>query len=358
MSIERADLSLARILAQRLAGPPLTDATAAVTHLGCVQAQDLPGALTSVALRTADRDRAGVRAALDAGELVRSWPMRGTLHLIAARDAGWMCELTSPRMYAQAAKRRAELGVTDAMLAHAGELAVAAITAEGPRTRAELIEMWQPHGYAEPSGRAYHLLMTLCHTGLLAQGPLRAGGKLEQCFVVLDDWVPEPVTPADREAALARWAERCFVSHGPATAADLARWTGLTMGDVRRGIAGASGLVTQEIDGVPHWYAAQLPDLLAEHRRAARGLLLLPGFDELILGYADRTPTLDRDHETLVVPGRNGVFKPTVITGGRAVGTWRRVKLKGVERIEATPFPGAKLPAEASLTRAFSRLPS
>ncbi len=116
------------------------------------------------------------------------------------------------------------------------------------------------------------------------------------------------------------------------------------MADVRRGIAGASGLVTQEIDGVPHWYAAELPDLLAEHRRAARGLLLLPGFDELILGYADRTPTLDRDHETLVVPGRNGMFKPTVVTGGRAVGTWRRVKVKGAERIEATPSPARNSP--------------
>lgn len=358
MSIERADLSPARILAQRLAGPPLADATAAVAHLGCVQAQDLPGALTAVALRTADRTLGGVREALDSGSVVRTWPMRGTLHLVAAGDAGWMCELTSARMYAQAAKRRAELGITEEVLAHAGELAVAAIAADGPRTRAELVEVWRPHGYAEPSGRTYHLLMTLCHTGLLAQGPLRPGAKLEQCFVVLADWVAKPFVPGDRDEALASWAGRYFRSHGPATATDLARWTGLTMGDVRRGIAGAEGLVEQEIDGVPHWYAPELPDLLAEHRRAARGLLLLPGFDELILGYADRSHSLGRDHEQLVVPGGNGVFKPTVFTGGRAVGIWRRVRAKGAERIEATPFPGRKLPAESTLTRAFSRLPA
>lgn len=356
MSIRRADLSLARILAQRLAGSPLPDAAAVVSHLGCVQGQDLPGALTSVALRTADRELAGVRRSLDDGHVVRSWPMRGTLHLVAARDIGWMAELTSARMLAQAARRRAELGITEAMLAHAGELAAAAITESGPRTRAELIALWQGHGYAEPSGRAYHLLMTLCHTGLLAQGPLRPGEKLEQCFVLLADWVTDPHQPDDRQAALAEWAQRYFTAHGPATAADLARWTGLTMGDVRRGIAGTAGLIEQDIDGVPHWYAAELPDLLAAHRRAARGVLLLPGFDELVLGYADRSPTLDRAHETAVVPGRNGVFKPTVIIGGRAVGTWRRIRA-AKNRLETTAFEGCTLPGADSLARAFDQLP-
>ena len=67
----------------------------AVRWLTCVQAQDLPGALTSVALRVDGGTRADVVAALDAGEVVRSWPMRGTLHFTAAEDIGWMA--ASPR---------------------------------------------------------------------------------------------------------------------------------------------------------------------------------------------------------------------------------------------------------------------
>src|SRR5699024_11318311 len=52
--------------------------------------------------------------------------------------------------------------------------------------------------------------------------------------------------------------------------------------------------------------------------------LLVPGFDEIILGYKVRSATLDPDHEKSVVPGGNGMFKNTVISGSRARGTWKR----------------------------------
>src|SRR5690606_24192765 len=67
-----AEISLLRIVAQRLAGPAFDTPAGVVRWLTAMQAQDFPGALTSVALRTAPRDRAAVVAALDAGEIVRS----------------------------------------------------------------------------------------------------------------------------------------------------------------------------------------------------------------------------------------------------------------------------------------------
>src|SRR3712207_2643874 len=100
-------------------------ATEAVRLLTCVQGQDLPGALTSVALRTAQRTRAGVAAALDAGEVVRSWPMRSTLHLVPAEDLHWLLELCGPRVLAGAARRRAVLGLTEADTERARELVTA-----------------------------------------------------------------------------------------------------------------------------------------------------------------------------------------------------------------------------------------
>lgn len=103
--------------------------------------------MLSVALRTADRSLASVRAACDAGEIVRSWPMRGTLHLVAAEDIGWMCALTAPRMFAQSAKRRQELGVDEAMVGAASDLVRAAIgewarryfISHGPATLADFV---------------------------------------------------------------------------------------------------------------------------------------------------------------------------------------------------------------------------
>ncbi len=80
------DVALLRLVAQGLAGSGFSSATDAIRWLTAVQAQDYHGAVTSVALRTTDRSRASVHSALDAGEVVRSWPMRGTLHFVAAED--------------------------------------------------------------------------------------------------------------------------------------------------------------------------------------------------------------------------------------------------------------------------------
>src|SRR3954465_10593389 len=122
------EVALLRLVAQRIAGPPWPTAAETVRWLTAVQAQDYPGALTSVALRTEGATRTGVEAALDAGEVVRSWPMRSTLHLVAAEDLGWLLELCGPRVLAGAAKRRGGLGLTEADTERARELAVAALT--------------------------------------------------------------------------------------------------------------------------------------------------------------------------------------------------------------------------------------
>ena len=152
-----SEIGLLRLVAQRVVGPQADDVAGVVRHLGAVQAQDLPGALRSVALRTASRSRAAVVAACDAGEVVRSWPMRGTLHLVPAEDLGWMLPLGTPRARAQAARRRVELGLTDADIDRARELALPAV----PATRAELFAVWEEAGLEPgegprlpPAGRA------------------------------------------------------------------------------------------------------------------------------------------------------------------------------------------------------------
>ncbi|MFN2494315.1 MAG: DNA glycosylase AlkZ-like family protein [Pseudonocardiaceae bacterium] len=105
------DIALLRLAAQRIAGPGFATATDAVRWLTAVQAQDYPGAVTSIALRTEPASRQSVEAALNAGAVVRSWPMRGTLHFVLAEDLPWMLDLTTKRVLAGAASRRAQLGL-------------------------------------------------------------------------------------------------------------------------------------------------------------------------------------------------------------------------------------------------------
>ncbi len=357
---EPVEVSAARIVALGLVGDRDRSPQQVVEHLGCAQAQDLPGALLSIALRTASRDLANVIAAFDDGTIVRSWTQRGTIHAVPARDLGWVLSLTGRRILQATARRRAVLGIDDAMIDRATGIALETIASLGPISRTRLIEAWAELGVDEVPGRAYHLITVLCHRGVLVQGPFAKGtGRTEQLFVALTDWVTEPVV-LSRDEALARWLGRYAASHGPVTLADAARWTGLTTADCRLGLAAAESdgaLASIEIDGTKHWLAAGALDDLAEHRKAAEELLLLPGFDELILGYKDRSATLSREHERLVVPGGNGMFKATLVQRCRVRGTWRRGIRKSDPPVLVEPFPGERIDKRA-VERAGRRLPA
>jgi hypothetical protein len=348
------DLALLRLVAQRVAGPPPATATEAVRLLTCVQGQDLPGALTSVALRTAARTRPGVEAALDAGEVVRSWPMRSTLHLVPAEDLHWLLELCGPRVLAGAAKRRAVLGLTETDTERAREVVTAALRGGRRCGRKELLAVLADGAVDVTGQRGYHLLWYLAQTGTLCLGPT-AGG--EQAFVLLDEWVTAP-RRLDRDAALAELALRYFRGHGPATVADLARWAGLTVTDVRAGVAAVRDrLATVQVDGREHLLAPETADLLAAHRAEAAGLFLLPGFDEFVLGYADRSCAVPPEFADRIVPGGNGVFRPTVVHRGRVLGTWAWQGRGAGRTVVATPFTTFPDEVAAAIPAAAAALP-
>ncbi|MBM7807808.1 hypothetical protein JOD57_003645 [Geodermatophilus bullaregiensis] len=335
MTTSPREVALLRLVAQRVAGPPFPDAAAAVRALGAVQGQDLPGALTSVALRTADRSRAGVVAALDAGDVVRSWPMRSTLHLVAAEDLPWMLAVLGPRVLAGAARRRATLGLTEADCEQAREAALGALTGGRRLSRADLLTAIRDGGVEVSGQRGYHLLWYLAQTGTLVLGPA-AGG--DQSFVLLDEWVREP-RRLEGEEAFGELALRFFTGHGPATVADLVRWAGTTVRDARAGLALARpALEAVDVEGTELYLDPATPERLAAHRADAEGLHLLPGFDEFVLGYADRTCAVPPEFADRIVPGGNGVFRSTVVVGGQVVGTWRRTGTGARRTVTAEPF--------------------
>lgn len=333
------DVALLRLLGQRLVGPPLADPVAVVRHLAAVQAQDEAGALLSVALRCGGT-RDAVRAAFDAGGLARSWPMRGTLHTVLAEDLPWMLDLMTSRPRAAAAKRRPQLGLGEDDVVRARGLAEA-VLAGTALTRAELLAVWDAAGLATTGGRGYHLVVELAQRGVLCLGPYRG---TDQAFALVAEHVPAP-RRLEPDEALAELALRFFAGHGPATAADLARWASLPLGQVRRGIAAVRDrLAAVEVDGTEYLLPAETLDSFGDLRATARrAVLLVPGFDELILGYADRTMTLAAEHADRVVPGGNGVFRPTLVVDGRAVAVWRSAGTGRNRRLEVDPFDGAGL---------------
>jgi hypothetical protein len=330
------EIGLLRLAAQGVAGPGGGGPVDVVRRLGALQGQDFPGAVTSIALRTAERRRKDVEAALDDGGIVRSWPMRGTLHVLAAEDLHWMLELLGARAMAGLAGRRDRLGLVEADVERARELVIAALSVAGRMRRTDLLAAIDDGGVATTGQRGYHLLWYLAQTGTLCLGPTDGAG--EQLFVLLDEWVRSP-RRLDGDEALGELTRRFFRGHGPATVQDQARWAGITLRDARAGLAVARPeLAALDVDGAEHLMDPATPDRLAACRDEAAGLFLLPGFDEFVLGYGDRRAILDPEFAGHIVPGNNGMFRPTVVHGGRVVGTWQWTGRGAKRTVTATPF--------------------
>ncbi|MDP8960634.1 MAG: winged helix DNA-binding domain-containing protein [Actinomycetota bacterium] len=348
------EVAVLRLVAQRLADPGFTSAAEAVRWLTAVQAQDYHGALTSVALRTTDRSRAGVEAALDAGEVVRSWPMRGTLHFVAAEDLRWMLELMTPRVLSAAASRRRQLSLDAGALERARHIAGEALAGGRRLSRAELFSVWDADGLSTAGQRGYHMLWHLAQTGLLCFGPVR---DREQLVVLVEEWITDSRHPG-RNQALGELAWRYFASHGPASLKDFMRWTKLVAADARSGLALAKPrLARVEVEGGEHFMHPETPELLEACRAAAAGVFLLPGFDEFILGYEDRTAVVAAEFASLLVPGANGMFRPVVVIDGRVVGTWRHVGSGARRRLEVVPFAPLADEVTDAVAEVYATLP-
>lgn len=319
-----------------------------------MQAQDFPGAMTSIALRTASRSHVNVVAALDAGDIVRSYPMRGTLHFVAAADLSWMLELTATRLISAAMSRRAALEVDLAMIEQARDIAVENLAGGRRLLRAELAAEWERAGLLDVKQRSYHFIWHLAHTGTLCFGP--TNGR-EQFIVLVDEWIPQHQR-RDHDEALGEWAIRYFCSHGPATIKDFSAWTKLMAADVRIAMTIAKPALERiVVDDTEYYLDPATPALLNTHRRLARAALLLPGFDEYLLGYTDRSAVLAREFAQRVVPGGNGMFIPTVVADGEVVGTWKRVGTGRSRRILATPFTAFTAAVDDAVPRLFTALP-
>jgi hypothetical protein len=340
MTTITADEARALRMAALLVGPrpdgvgTPTDVDGVVTHLGAMQAQDNASGLWSLGLRLGGATQAEVTQALEERTVLRAWPMRGTVHLIPARDTHWMLDLTGVRALSGAAKRRQYLGLPDDVAERAVEIVGEQLSGGRRLTRAQLLAAITAAGVPITNNLGYHLLWYASQRGVSAIAPDVDG---QQTFVLLDDWVPDPVR-LDTDEALALLATRYFRSHGPTTRQDFAGWTGLTATQAKQGIALAGdALATVELDGVPVLLDPALLDSRAA-LAADRGVHALPGFDEYMLGYKDRSLFLTPDQFDAVVPGGNGMFRSTLVREGRVLATWTRSTKGKRGVVTATPL--------------------
>jgi hypothetical protein len=280
-----------------------------------MQAQDLLQARWALGVRAEGATARAVDEAFASAEVVRTWPMRGTLHVVAAEDAKWLLGLFARRNVAGAARRRRELGIDDDDLRAATRIAERAL-ADGPISRDALYAALARGGQGVDGQRGYHLLWHLAEDARI----VLAGEEVAW----LEQWVRSP-RALEGDEALGELATRYRRGHGPTTVEDLARWSGLPKGEASRAF---------EIAGEPPAF----DDV------AIPSALLLPGFDEYYLGYRDHSGCIAAEHTQRVVPGNNGIYRPIVVLGGRVRGTWSRKS--STKRMLVTVTPFAKLTAK------------
>jgi hypothetical protein len=330
--VSRSQLGRLRLVSQKLSTSTFTRPEQAVRWMTAMQAQDFNAAKWAIGLRCPGTTSTDVERALASGKIVRSWPMRGTLHFLAAEDLLWILSLTSSRIVNAAKTRHAQLGLTRAVIDRAQAATMRALEGGARLTRGEMHDVFRRVKIDPENDRGYSLLWSFAQAGVVCFGP-PAGAT--QTFVLVGDWIKKSRT-LDREEALGELALRYFRSHGPATLHDFATWSSLTIADAKCGITVARARLAEiEVDEIAYFLALNVLDADLTKTDAT---FALPGFDEYLLGYRDRSGVITSERMKHIVPGKNGVFAPIIVSGGQVVGTWKRVIEKKSIVATASPF--------------------
>jgi winged helix DNA-binding protein len=320
-----------RLYQQQIAKTQFKERSQVVSWLGALQAQDYAGAKWSIGLRLPDATDADIEQAIAAKTIIRTWPMRGTLHFVAPEDVRWMLALLTPRIIAQRAGRYRQLELDDAIFARSKELFAKALQGGKQLTRDEMHQLLERANISTGGQRGNHILGRSAQDGLICFGA--PSGK-QQTFTLLDEWVPLTKS-LERDEALAELVKRYFTSHGPATLPDFVWWSGLTVTDAKAGLEMVkSQLIQETVNGQTYWMSPDRPVIVDNSATT----YLLPGFDEYMLGYTDRTAALEAIHSQKITPGNNGMFSPTIVIDGKVVGTWKRTFKKGTVVVGPSPF--------------------
>jgi winged helix DNA-binding protein len=272
---------------QHLVWPCAVPAAEVVGSLLAVQAENPSQAAWAVASRTSRPDQAELAALLDDGTVLRTHVLRPTWHFVRAEDAGWLLDLTGPRVRRVTGQQlRNAHGLDERSIDRAVTAVTEALASRGQLTRAQLADELRERGIP---GSGQMLMILLAHAelgGLICSGTIADG---EHTYALMSERVPAP-RRLGRAEGLAELALRYFTGHGPATERDLAYWGTLTLTDVRAGLEQvADRLGSFRHDGRIFWHApGEAPR--APQEPAAHLLQIL---DETYRGYQDSRWVLD-----------------------------------------------------------------
>ena len=312
------DVAWQRLNNQFLLTRPFTSAAKVVKTLGAVQAQDYPGAKWALALRMKKPTDAAIEGAMTRGEIIRTHVLRPTWHFVTPADFRWMLMLTGPRVNARMNTYNRTMGLDAEAFRRSNDAIARALEGGKQLTRQELAAAIRQAGVKINSVQHLaHLMMQAELDLVVCSGGLR--GK-QFTYALVDERVA-PTKPIERDEALLRLTRLYFASRSPATLQDFSWWSGLVIGDAKRG-AEIAKLKTVTVAG------REYRTLGGAKARAPRTPVahLLPNYDEYFIGHADRSAISHRLQQGRARLPEGSVFWNVIVVDGQLVGGWKRVK--------------------------------
>jgi hypothetical protein len=338
------DLIRYRLAHQQISQHQFKSPGEVVSWMGAVQAQDYLNSLWAIGLRLENSSETEIEKCIAKKSIVRSWPMRGTLHFVTPEDVRWMLKLLAPRVISRSAGRHKQMGLTKSIFLKSARLFEKALQESKCLTRSEMYSILEKGKISIAELRGIHILVQLAQEGLICCGPRK--GK-QPTFVLLDDWLPA-VKEIKKDEALANLTLRYFTSHGPATIQDFVWWSGLTTSEAKTGLEMVKSRLTQAIvQSQVYWF---VPSRITT-KTISKTPVLLPNYDEYVVGYKDRSH-LQAEFFNEEFSRNNMVFSNTIVSNGQLVGQWKRTLKKEVVLMDYKLFlPQVKI-STASLAKA------
>ncbi len=343
---------------------PVDELISVVSDMTGAQAQLLSAAQTSLWSRVGDLRSAHIEEALSQRALVKAACMRQTLFLVPSQHLAVFVRGSARRAEKEIRWTRGK-GVPERLIDAAIDATLNALNR--PLTRLEIaervsralgVQMQSIHGggwgsrrkvAAVPVGDITFPVVDLLHLvaarGVVCSGPDRG---TEPTFVRADAWIPQwqDVPKEQAEEILLRMYLRAF---GPATAADFALWTGMTLREAREIWArGQAGFAPVHVQG---WRAEVLRedlDELAGARVEQPLVRLLPYFDSYLLGHRDRDHLVPEERRSTVYRAQ-GWVAPVVLLDGRVVAVWEHARQADRLLVKVATFEPLSPPITGSI---------
>ena len=334
-------VSIRQLLHMRLCNQRLTaeaagrDIADVIHDLCALQSQEWPSAQLAIHARSDGITQGDVKRTREIERsFVLTWTLRGTLHLVAAEDLRWLIALCGSGAVRATRRRYQQLDLSKSVREAALEAIQPILSREGALIRSELATALATHGIPVEGQAIHHLVRYAALHGLICLGAAR--GR-DLTYVLLDDWLPDglpmqaPDDPA-RELAL-----RYLSAYAPATAADFARWSGLSQAQVKAAWAAiAEDCVIVTIPGGEALVLNAQIDQLST-TPAEPTVRLLPRYDNYLLGYASRDFMVDEAFVKQVHPG-GGLIRACVVVDGEARASWKLEKRRTGVRVCVSPY--------------------